>query len=101
MHIAIEYDLLKKTWIPFSDAFQDKKSTSFTKKLNPLEWTETITIDELKDFVRSVADKLDQSHGKARRYFDKFCRSLSSHSTILEVLPNQSQYLSIFCGVVK
>jgi hypothetical protein len=99
--IADEYELLKEAWATLSEASQDKKSTTYTKKANPLEWRENITIDDLKDSVQSAANKLDESHGKTRRYFDKFCGSLSSHSTILEVLPNQSQYLSIFYGTVK
>jgi len=101
MLIAMEYDLLETAWTSFSDQSQDEQGTSSTNQANPIEWRENLTIDDLKDSVRSVADKLDQSHGKARRYFDKFCGSLNSHSAILEVLHNQSQYLSIFCGVVK
>ena len=96
-----EYDLLNKAWTSFSDTSQDSQNANSTNKANPLERKENITIDELKDYVRSLADKLDQSHGKTRRYFDKFCATLTSHSAMLEVLPNQSQYLSIFCGVVK
>jgi len=101
MLISDEYELLKEAWAAFSEASQDKKSATYAKKANPLEWRKDVTIDDLKDSVRLAANKLDESHGKTRRYFDKFCSSLSSHSTILEVLPNQSQYLSIFCGTVK
>jgi hypothetical protein len=101
MLIADEYELLQDAWAAFSEASQDKKSTAYTKKANPIEWRKDITIDDLKDSVQSAATKLDESHGKTRRHFDKFCSSLSAHSTILEVLPNQSQYLSIFCGTVN
>jgi hypothetical protein len=99
--IAFECELLKEAWIAFTDASQDKKSTTFTGKANPLEWWDNITIDDLKNSVRSTAEMLDNSHGKTRRYFDKFCNSLNSHSIILEFLPDQNQYLSIFCGAVK
>ena len=99
--ITIEYDLLKEAWTSFSDTLQDKQSKSSIDKAVLLEWEGNNTIDELRDSVRAIADKIDQNHGKTRRYFDKLCSSLSSHSAILEVLPNQSQYLSIFCGVVK
>jgi hypothetical protein len=101
MSIAIEYDLLKEAWTSFSDMVQDKQSASSKDKATLLEWKENNTIDELRDSVRAIADKLDQSHGETRRHFDKFCSSLSSHSAILEILPNQNQYLSIFCGVAK
>jgi hypothetical protein len=101
MTIAIEYDLLKEAWESFSDGSQGKKSMGDTKKAAALEWTENNTIEGLRDIVLAAAENLDESHGKTRQYFDKFCSNLSSHSAILEVLPNQSQYLSIFCGVVK
>ena len=101
MTIAIEYDLLKKAWESFLDTSQGNRSTSYTKKATSLEWSENNTIKGLRDSVLAAADKLDKSHGKTREHFHKFCSNLSSHSAILEVLPNQSQYLSIFCGVVK
>jgi hypothetical protein len=83
------------------DTSQDDENTTLINKANPSGWKENITIDELKDYVRSLADKLDQSHGKTRRFFDKFCGTLSSHLAMLDFLPNQSQYLPNFCGVVK
>jgi hypothetical protein len=101
MTIAFECDSLKEAWKAFTDESQDKQSTTFTKKANPLEWWDNITIDDLRNSVRSTAEILDKSHGKTRFYFDKFCNSLNSHSMILEFLPNQNQYLSIFCGAVK
>jgi len=101
MTIAIEYDLLKEAWESFSDASQGKKSIGDSKKAAALKWTENHTIEELRNTVLAAAENLDESHGKTRQYFDKICSNLSSHSAILEVLPNQSQYLSIFCGVVK
>ena len=101
MSIAFEYELLQEAWIAFTDASQDKQSTTLTKNSSPLKWSDNITLEDLSNSVRLAAEKLDESHGKTRRYFDKFCKSLNSHSTMLEVLPNQSQYLSILCGVVK
>ncbi len=83
------------------DTSKDNQNTSLTNTANPFERKENITIDELKDYVQSLADRLDQSHGKTRRFLDKFCGTLSSHSAMLDFLPKQSQYLTIFCGVVK
>jgi hypothetical protein len=101
MTIAFECESLKEAWVDFTEASQDKQSTMFTKKANPLNWWDNITIDDLRSSVRSTAEMLDNSHGKTRHYFDKFCNSLNSHSIIFEFLPNQNQYLSIFCGAVK
>ncbi len=101
MTIAIEYDLLKEAWKSFSNESQGKKIKGDTRKVTALEWTENHTIEGLRGTVLAAGENLDESHGKTRHYFDRFCNNLSSHSTILEVLPSQNQYLSIFCGVVK
>lgn len=36
-----------------------------------------------------------------QKYFHKFCGTLNAHSNLLEMLPNQSEYCSIFCGAIK
>lgn len=59
-----------------------------------------------RDIIRSVEDAESHwrsnprlAHGKAQSGFHRFCRTLDTHSNLLECLPSQSQYLSIFCGV--
>jgi hypothetical protein len=99
--IAFECESLKEAWIAFTEASQDKQSTALSKKTSLLEWRDNVTIDDLRNSVRLTAQTLDNSHGKSRRYFDKFCASLNSHSIILDILPDQNQYLSMFCGAVK
>lgn len=101
MSISFEYEALQEAWVAFMATSQDKQGSTYAKNPNLLKHSDNFTIEDLRNIVLSTAEKLDESHGKTRRYFDKFCSSLSSHSTILEVLPDQSQYLSIFCGVVK
>ncbi len=54
--------------------------------------------------VRSVEQKWKEKDrfigGKPQKLFRSFCNSLQGHSNMLQMLPSQNQYLSIFCGAL-
>ena len=61
---------------------------------------------EIRDILRSVRDAQDYwqrknrlGQGKPQKYFHRFCGSLDTHSNFMKILPEQNQYLSVFCGV--
>lgn len=60
----------------------------------------------IQDIIKSIEDaeshwrsKPRLAHGRVQSGFHRFCRILDIHSNLLECLPSQNQYLSIFCGV--
>ena len=63
---------------------------------------------EYKDIEKSVKDAQEHwrsinrlGDGRPQKYFHSFCSSLNDHSNLLKILPEQNQYLSIFCGVTN
>lgn len=64
-----------------------------------------MTIKNLKDIVTQAGKEWETKDrfagGKAQKYFHKFCGTLNAHSNLLDMLPNQSEYCSIFCGAIK
>lgn len=53
----------------------------------------------VKDAQEHWRSKSRLGGGKPQKYFHGFCSSLDAHSNLLKLLPEQSQYFSIFCGV--
>lgn len=39
--------------------------------------------------------------GKAKKLFHKVCSSIDQHSTLLEILPQQNEYVALFYGTVQ
>ena len=68
-----------------------------TKAGQPLGIEDIITsVDDAKAYWES---KPRIVHGKVQEGFHAFCKSLHTHSNLMKCLPDQNQYLSIFCGV--
>lgn len=63
---------------------------------------QTLGIEDIKTSVEDAKRywelKPRRAHGKAQRAFHHFCDTAHSHSNLLKCLPEQSQYLSVFCG---
>ena len=61
-------------------------------------------IDDIVAAVRGVEQKWKEQDrlfgGKPQKLFRSFCNSLQGHSNMLQMLPSQNQYLSIFCGAL-
>lgn len=39
--------------------------------------------------------------GKYMKHFTSFCETLKAHSSLLEILPDGSEYVSLFTGTLK
>lgn len=57
----------------------------------------------MKDLMNAVIGVRDQQKGpgRAHRYLNKFLETLDGHSKMLNTLPDQNLYGSIFCGALK
>lgn len=72
------------------DTKQDQKATN-------IEDVKKAVLDAQQEW----ATKSRLLNGKAQLYLHKFCSTLQNHSNLFDMLPNQSQYFSMFCGSVK
>lgn len=101
--LAIESTRLNAEWEKFILTQDAKKKGSAWGGPRPAAGTVTITA--LKEVVTQAGREWENKDrfagGKAQKYFHKFCATLNAHSNLLEMLPNQSEYCSIFCGSIK
>ncbi|KAI1744782.1 hypothetical protein F4680DRAFT_405956 [Xylaria scruposa] len=64
------------------------------------------TIEGVIDLVREVtaisrAKNESSRRGKAMKYFHKFCETIHAHKSILEIIPEGSEYVSVFAGTLN
>ena len=64
------------------------------------------SVDGLVNMVDSIARDWQNKRnttksGRFMKYFISFCETLDAHSTMLEMLPNGSEYVSLFTGALK
>jgi hypothetical protein len=90
---------LQKAWIEFLTESQGKKGDPQTKQI-ALANENITSLDELNKII-SAAKGSCKGSGRLRHHLDKLCRTLDSHSNLFDILPNQNQYCSIFCGAIK
>ena len=101
--LEIESTRLNAEWKKFIQIQDMKKKGSAWEGTRPAEGT--VTINNLKDVVTLAGKEWETKDrfagGKVQKYFHKFCGTLNAHSNLLEMLPSQSEYCSIFCGAIK
>jgi hypothetical protein len=64
------------------------------------------SVEGLIAMVSAVANewqnkRTSSKSGKAMKYFTSFCETLKAHSYMLEILPDGSEYVSLFTGTLK
>lgn len=64
------------------------------------------TIEGVIDVVQELrlswqAKRESGRRGKVMKMFHKFCSSIHSHKTLLEILPDGNEYVSIFTGTLN
>jgi hypothetical protein len=74
---------------------------------------ERVDLQNSEPTVEGVADMVNEMmkawqvkrekgrRGKAISLFQKFCSSLNSHSSLIKILPEGNQYVSIFTGTLN
>lgn len=113
--------ILEQQWKSFSH-FLESESEEVTAKRNRKFWKKKTDgansvgwqvegqsgqppgLGDVIAAVRSVEQKWKEKDrflgGKPQKLFRSFCNSLQGHSNMLQMLPSQNQYLSIFCGAL-
>jgi hypothetical protein len=64
------------------------------------------TVEGLIGMVDAVAKEWQNKRtasqsGKYMKHFTSFCETLDAHSSVLEVLPDGNEYVSLFTGTLK
>ena len=107
---------LEKHWKEYLQSLESeqdeekKRKSKFWKSDGMTRWKavgeeRAVTFDDIIATVSGAEkqwkEKDRSANGKVQSLFHSFCKTLSSHSNLFEMLPNQSQYCSIFCGAIK
>lgn len=96
--IAVESAKLREKWVTFQNSCP-KDERLDTAKSEP-------TIEGVVDMVKEVnraweARRKSGRRGRVMALFHKFCGTLDAHSSMLEVLPEGSEYVSLFTGTLN
>jgi hypothetical protein len=93
--VAVEAIKLREKWTIFHGNCAEEDQLDL-QVFEPTMDGVTAAIDQ----AMAVWNKKRQKgwRGRAASNFHKFCGTLNSHSNILAVLPQQSEYTSIFAG---
>lgn len=92
--MIFESKALLKAW---SSEVDDEKNSRLSQLFPP---NAKVFVADLKSLIIGLKGK-QNPQGKAHRYLDNICNTLDSHSAMISMLPDQSIYASIFCGVFK
>lgn len=96
--IAVESNKLREKWAPFLKNSPVADRLDITKS-EP-------TIEDVVSLVKEVAtisqSKRDNSRrGKAIKLFHNFCSTIESHKSMLKLIPEGNEYVSIFAGTLN
>jgi len=96
--IAVEAANLRAKWLKFQNSCADEDRLDLN--------TFKPTIEGVFDLVNATSDlvqtkKKTTAGGKIAARFHKFCDRLEGHSTLLKVLPEGSEYVSVFTGTLN
>lgn len=90
--------LLSETWVQFCQALPAKTLRDF--ELRPPTFDDVLQV--VHDYEAEWQGKRTKGkRGQALGYLKKVCRTLDSHSYMLEVLPAGNEYVSLFTGTLK
>jgi len=59
-----------------------------------------LTIKDLRKEIEAAIARWKSEESRLARYFHIFCDKIYSHENLLSLLPSQSIYASVFCGVL-
>ncbi len=66
----------------------------------PVEFGDVVNV--MKGIENEWQQKKEQgAWGSTKKYLRRVSSTIHSHSTLLQILPADSQYASIFCGTVQ
>ncbi|RYC59102.1 hypothetical protein CHU98_g7105 [Xylaria longipes] len=96
--IIVESNKLLRKWHSFLSCCSSDDRLDVTRS----EPTMGGVIDLVKEITAASRAKNESSRrGKAMRYFHKFCGTIDAHKSILEIIPEGSEYVSVFAGTLN
>ncbi|KAI0487790.1 hypothetical protein F4859DRAFT_525824 [Xylaria cf. heliscus] len=96
--IMIESNKLLQKWPSFLSSCSSADRLDVTRSEPTMEGV----IDLVKEITATSQAKNENSRrGKAIKYFHKFCRTIDAHKSILEIIPEGSEYVSVFAGTLN
>ncbi|EXU98462.1 hypothetical protein X797_008409 [Metarhizium robertsii] len=96
--VSVEAAKLCEKWVKFRQSCSKDDQLDLT--------TSEPTIDSVLDMVERMNKAWQEKRkqgagGKAMAFFHKFCGTLDSHSSLLKLLPEGNEYVSIFTGTLN
>ncbi|KAI2776154.1 hypothetical protein F4815DRAFT_485338 [Daldinia loculata] len=96
--IAVESNKLREKWAPFL------KNSPVADRLDITKSEPTIedVVSLVKELATISQSKRDNSRrGKAIKLFHNFCSTIESHKSMLKLIPEGNEYVSIFAGTLN
>ncbi len=96
--LDIEGNTLSDAWAQFRDKLPLDAQIQFAQRPQ--------TFEDVISVVQEIEEKWQEKKhkgawGRTKTCFRRVCTMLESHSNLLEILPSNSQYASIFCGTLQ
>ncbi|KAI1750559.1 hypothetical protein F4782DRAFT_509432 [Xylaria castorea] len=96
--IFIESNKLLQKWHSFLGSCSSDDRLDVTRSEPTMEGV----VDLVKEITATSRVKNESSRrGKAMKYFHKFCETVHAHKSILEIIPEGSEYVSVFAGTLN
>ncbi|KAI1383575.1 uncharacterized protein F4822DRAFT_81891 [Hypoxylon trugodes] len=96
--ITVESNKLREKWAPFLR----NSSSEDRLDIGRSEPTMQGVVELVQEIAATSKAKRDNSRrGKAMNMFHKFCGTVDSHKSMLELIPEGSEYVSIFAGTLN
>lgn len=81
----------------FYQTFPENERVNLTKFVPTIEGV----MDQVKQIhLKHEAKKKDGIAGRTKKYFHRFCGTINAHKSLLGILPEGNEYISIFTGVL-
>ena len=96
--LDVERQKLNDAWIQFRHILPPNASIESARR--PADFEDVVNV------MKGIEDEWQQKREKGawgitKKYLRRVGSTINSHSTLLKVLPSDSQYASIFCGTLQ
>ena len=96
--LDVESEALKGAWVQFKNVLPNDNQVELEHK--------PATVEDVIGVVRQIETNWQKRKqtgvwGKTKTCLRGVCNVMKAHSTLLELLPSESQYASVFCGTLK
>jgi hypothetical protein len=96
--IAVESNKLREQWFSFLNNCSEHDRLDITRSEPTMEGVVELV---MKAATAAQGKRENSRRGKAMKYFHKFCKTVDAHKSMLEILPQGSEYVSVFAGTLN